>query len=1566
MFNSTTKRRIQALGILFLIIGTFTTVFNFHQMNLASNDGLSNEETNIKSDPEYDNLKIAGYSSSYSRTGGNLDITLHQSLVNATEAEFSNLDNSGNLIEACPESDSNFNSSYIEIDVDHIIAPNKTLDIESSNSNNIIDLTTTTAGATHFISRGNGYIENVSVRLTNVDLTNDATCQLVLYAYDGSNNRPAGTDQYDEYAILDTFLIPNNTVSQWYKITGIHQKINNSDTDDDKWFIGLLDNSVGGGDMWWDYTRDDNFLGGDNLDETDSYLYTGGAWTLYQTIAPITTIDFNVKVDLAPLNNTPRPTQINLTINDKEVTDINYQSGRWTDTTPQVNPSGKLHFNLLADWWDVSCNVTNVQINYTKTDLMATSLLNIPGTGQSVDWNCTLGLIDNFDPRLGNYEINFTVPATWENFTAFNDPIDKTSDISLGPISNNYRELKVSNADNGTNWYITAQSVNLLHTVHTYVSAVELSTMDFIDTISFLANFSKIVSGGAINLTVWSPSLSVNHNYYNNSFVSGTEISLETWKISDNVTEYGQFKVQASWKNDTEGGFFEKDIVIMGVTDLVLISPPLGLDRFLNEIFNITVFYNDTGLNSGDQGIAGANLAVNTTTLNIFDEDNGYYNIEINSSDYSFGINYIGIDADDTYYNLDSELFTFHLRMYTTISPSETKDFGNVIRGTVIQYEFNYSDISGSPITGAIRGIVQLDSSFLPGSSISENGGEPGNYTIQLDTTNVQASAISYECIFNVTKTGKETKNITVFLTVILSQTDIDIIDSEPLIIKKDGLNQTVLFYFNDTDNNNPITGLPVSDVRVTDNQTGLPRTIWLFPNGTPGYYILNISVTDLNSGWIELMINITNEPNHATSLEPVLFYLYGNLTQTQIISISDPGGEGSLTGIGNNYTCFIGRDLNIDFNITDVDNGNALVTGTASSYSVGYIEIGNPTNQGTISQSLSNTTSSYQGTIDTSGITTVGSYEITIDIFKTNFEKSTVHFNLTLRALYIINISIVDKPIRITAGDSFNIVVRVKFNNGSWNLVVGSNVRFTPSFDGIPGTPSSWTPTNSTGEVEFEILTSNTIRNITLSIEVQSAYYHEGDTKGVYDIVVHAPATGLSFEDLLLYIIIGAVVAAAVGGSVAIYRGIVVPKKREKSRVLTEVKTIFDDAINLEHILVLYKGTGTCVYFKSFGSEQIDPELISGFISAISSFGKDLVSQEELNEISYGDKMLLLSDGEYIRVALVLGKKASLILRRNLMEFIHNFERTYTDHLPNWRGQLNIFREAGIIVDEILSTSIILPHEITYEYSTNKALKKPHSRDVLKIGNSLIKDSERKFFFIATLLKEATEKTGKETAEIFMGIKELRDKKILIPIEIATIEAKPVSQQELNLINQKVSSLVSLSQEEKQKLVNDLAQMGPAEREAYFASLSEQQAIISAPIETRPGAAVIDTVKGAKKEIKNLKKNALIAKKDRDYDKSIKIFQNALKLASNWELLKESQELDDIIRLTKIEDLKNKMRTLEKEAKLAAKAEQYNEASQKYKMSSKIASEIFKLGEDLTKEVKRLSNKAKEYEKLG
>ncbi len=69
---------------------------------------------------------------------------------------------------------------------------------------------------------------------------------------------------------------------------------------------------------------------------------------------------------------------------------------------------------------------------------------------------------------------------------------------------------------------------------------------------------------------------------------------------------------------------------------------------------------------------------------------------------------------------------------------------------------------------------------------------------------------------------------------------------------------------------------------------------------------------------------------------------------------------------------------------------------------------------------------------------------------------------------------------------------------------------------------------------------------------------------------------TGIPFETLVLYIIIIAALVGTVAAIVGVQKGVIAPKKREKERILREVTTIFDHAINLQHILVIYKESGT------------------------------------------------------------------------------------------------------------------------------------------------------------------------------------------------------------------------------------------------------------------------------------------------------------------------------------------------------------------------------------------------------
>ena len=82
--------------------------------------------------------------------------------------------------------------------------------------------------------------------------------------------------------------------------------------------------------------------------------------------------------------------------------------------------------------------------------------------------------------------------------------------------------------------------------------------------------------------------------------------------------------------------------------------------------------------------------------------------------------------------------------------------------------------------------------------------------------------------------------------------------------------------------------------------------------------------------------------------------------------------------------------------------------------------------------------------------------------------------------------------------------------------------------------------------------------------------------------------------------------------------------------------------------------------------------------------------------------------------------------------------------------------------------------------------------------------------------------------------------------------------------------------------------------------------------------------------------------------------------------MTKELEELEDTIRITHINSLKEIKKRLENEAKAAVKNKDYSTAAEKYHQASKAASEIFKLGiTEMNSEVKKLTKKSKEFEKL-
>ncbi|KKN06447.1 hypothetical protein LCGC14_1077170, partial [marine sediment metagenome] len=1318
MDKSNIKRNKRTFTLLFLTIVMIITNFNFFPIDNDSKSSIKIENFDETKYFQEKNLRTANSIETHNNTSGKLDLILHQSKIDEGASLFEIInasDSSNNSFYFNSPSDKSFNSTTSYVEIANIYAPNKTIIIEDDYTANEFQRISVLSQFLSFNASGLGYIENITLRLKQINTGNPSNLTLDLY----SASTDLSPDQKIGTMISNEYFNDSADVFQWHKVKNLDFQYNSSDTNHDLFYIRL--DRVGGIGLYSDYTTD---LGGIDTDD-ECLVYQADQTTLEWYSAPGNTVDLPFIIDFYPLNNTPKPKQIGLKINNTNVKNINgLNKGTWNISKNFIQLPSQIDYVLSADWWDVSCNITKIQVNYTKDDLKANSSFRVLGSGQIINWNATAGNLTCFDSNFEYYWINFTVPTQWSNFKAFNDTIDLTDNTTLGPVKNGYKQYQIYNTSNGPNWYITAESQNLLSDIKIYVNAIENYVVNSSNTVRFNASFTEIIKNGNLNLSVYSPiPRYLNHtNVINISQqVPNTEFNVTDWNIFDNEIQYGVFTTRMAWNNDTAVGFLIGNLTILGDTELI-IEDPQSFTFDASTVFNITVFFNDTGQNKGissaeinyslnggldwrydnidkfgngrynitidcndtnftsngknsiiinssktfhnnqsetvnitiigetsltiirppnesnfdssetfnitikfnntlrneiianpminysldggnsyrwdnitsignnrfnitvfcndvdfgnyslrtiivntskqyyhnqsrdlnititgvtkltftklpdksfyysdevfnitayyfdnsrNQELTGAtievevegeglydssyiseigngnysimvncsepifdrygkfNLRINgskqnyyeysnssleliigNATLEVLDPSegsifidrqtfnitiqytdvvknqgiisskinytlngglnwrynnvteigNGRYNITIDCNDtqfLSFGFIDIKINASKQNYNNLSTTFSFHRQITTVIDPSNSFDLRSVIRGLNVSYTFNYSDNEENFIVGASWNEVSLNYGFI--SFLKDLG--KGNYTMYLNTSNVNVAASPFTFIFNISAIGNETQVISLDIDVTIIQTKIEVLEYDSSIARFSGLNQSVNFYFNDTVNNQPISDLTTSDIEVRNNETGAlwdrGDFNWALINPLfDGNYTLNISTNGLDAGWYTLKINASKFPNYGWSLAYLSFYLRGDYTQINMISVSDLEQQLTPIGLGYNYTTFLGSDLSLEFNITDLDDGTN-VTGVADQYIISYKNLGT-LSVGTIPQTFSFIFQSpsygtYSGNINTSVLTSPGYYLINITVVKLNYENTTFSFNLTL-----------------------------------------------------------------------------------------------------------------------------------------------------------------------------------------------------------------------------------------------------------------------------------------------------------------------------------------------------------------------------------------------------------------------------------------------------------------------------------------------------------------------------------------------------------------------------------------
>ncbi len=139
----------------------------------------------------------------------------------------------------------------------------------------------------------------------------------------------------------------------------------------------------------------------------------------------------------------------------------------------------------------------------------------------------------------------------------------------------------------------------------------------------------------------------------------------------------------------------------------------------------------------------------------------------------------------------------------------------------------------------------------------------------------------------------------------------------------------------------------------------------------------------------------------------------------------------------------------------------------------------------------------------------------------------------------------------------------------------------------------------------------------------------------------------------------------------------------------------------NLQHVFIFHEESGVCLYYHPFTDVKIDPQLISGFLSALTSFGgqyDDGITKKKkpkqgkakgtpgLKELVYREYRILMGDSWPCKFAFLITGKGSDILRSKISGFIDHFMQKYDEALKDWKSNVRLFKDAGTMIVSELS----------------------------------------------------------------------------------------------------------------------------------------------------------------------------------------------------------------------------------------------------------------------------------------
>jgi hypothetical protein len=165
--------------------------------------------------------------------------------------------------------------------------------------------------------------------------------------------------------------------------------------------------------------------------------------------------------------------------------------------------------------------------------------------------------------------------------------------------------------------------------------------------------------------------------------------------------------------------------------------------------------------------------------------------------------------------------------------------------------------------------------------------------------------------------------------------------------------------------------------------------------------------------------------------------------------------------------------------------------------------------------------------------------------------------------------------------------------------------------------------------------------------------------------------------------------IAAAVG-IISVTSFVVIRNYREKQKILPidaqRIEDLFEDILKISHLFIIHAKSGLNLFYRSYGVEPFKPNLVSGFLTALSQFAEELGETEDgYTTHSYQGKSISVVTCGILRAAFVGETPISERYRRYSLRVLSTTKEDYENLLSAWDGSMQNILKVGIEIEQKL-----------------------------------------------------------------------------------------------------------------------------------------------------------------------------------------------------------------------------------------------------------------------------------------